>query len=162
MMFGWGIGNDEVPELVKFGDLQLQLNKLYYKNFLSLRDNNNINIPSFKQVKVSDEFVRLIMNLVKGKFPSKSELEQLNSNEKNLFDRIIHLAKLHKNSSLEKHLDKNIVDELKSKLSLIEEDINAGNNSKELVKDMEKILMILVDYGCITYKNAKKHILQFI
>jgi len=162
VMFGWGIGNEKLPELVKFGDLQLQLNKLYYKNFLSLRDKNNINIPSFNQVKVSDDFVKLMMNLVKGKLPSKMELELINSNEKNLFDRIIHLAKLHKNPSLEKHLDKNLVDELKQKLSLIEQDINAGNNSKDLVKEMEKILMILVDYGCITYKNAKSHIRQFI
>ena len=161
-MYGQGITNEEIPDEVSFGNLKLKLNKLFYKNFFSLVDKNGINIPSFKQVKVSDSFVKLIMNMIKNKFPSKSELENLNQNEQNLFDRIIHLAKLHKNPQLEKNVNKTIEDELKRELSLIEADINAGNNNKELVRDMEKLLMALVDYGCINYKNAKKHISQYI
>jgi hypothetical protein len=161
-VFGWGIHNEEIPDEVSFGSLKLKLNKLFYKNFLSLVDKNGINIPSFKQVKVSDDFVKLIMNITKNKFPSKNELENLNQNERNLFDRIIHLAKLHKNPNLEKKMNVSIQDELKNQLSLIEQDINAGNNNKEMVRDMEKILMNLVDYGCITYANAKKHISQYM
>jgi hypothetical protein len=161
-VFGWGIHNEEIPDEVSFGSLKLKLNKLFYKNFLSLVDKNGINIPSFKQVKVSDDFVKLIMNITKNKFPSKNELENLNQNERNLFDRIIHLAKLHKNPNLEKKMSGSIQDELKNQLSLIEQDINAGNNNKEMVRDMEKILMNLVDYGCITYANAKKHIKQYM
>ena len=161
-MFGWGINNEEIPDETSFGSLKLKLNKLFYKNFLSLVDKNGINIPSFKQVKVSDNFVRLIMNITKGKYPSKIELENLNQIERNLFDRVIHLAKLHKNPHLEINMNNSIKDKLKHELNLIEEDINAGNDNKELIKDMEKILMNLVDYGCITYKNAKKHISQYL
>ena len=102
------------------------------------------------------------MNITKDKFPSKMELENLNQTERNLFDRVIHLAKLHKNPHLEKNINKSIEETLKKELNLIEEDINAGNNNKELVREMEKILMSLVDYGCITYKNAKKHINQYL
>ena len=161
-LLGAGIENDPIDEVVPFGSVFLQLKKLYYKNIVCIKDKQNNNIKSFKNTKVSNDFVKIIMNLIKNEYPTKNEINKLTEKEKNLFERLIYLAHLHKKEGLEKHINDDTINELKHKLKLIEEDINAGNNNKELLKELENILMTLVDYKAITYKSARNHYLQYL
>ena len=59
---GFGIQMEKIPEKVKFGKLVILLDKLYYKNILAAKHHNMISIVGLKNTKVSDKFVKIIMN----------------------------------------------------------------------------------------------------
>ena len=63
--YGWGIQDPEmeIPTYSKFGNLVMLLNKLYYKNILSIKTNRHHAIDGLNSTKVSDTFVEIIMKL---------------------------------------------------------------------------------------------------
>ena len=54
--YGWGINHpdEEIPTYAKFGNLVILLNKLFYKNILSLKTKSGHTIDGLKNMKVSD------------------------------------------------------------------------------------------------------------
>ena len=55
-MKGWGMKHDEdVPKLANFGKNTILLNKLYYKNILSVKDKKMHSVEHMPNVKVSDK-----------------------------------------------------------------------------------------------------------
>ena len=93
---GFGIKTENLPETEHFGKVLLLLHKLYYNNILSVKYHNKINIKGFKNVKVSDKFVKIIMNSLSGKHPTTADINAWSINEKQVYDRLIYLAKLNK------------------------------------------------------------------
>ena len=63
LTFGWGMNHNEVPKHVKFGKNILLLNKLYYKNILSVKDSNMHAIEHFPNVPVSETLVKIIFDV---------------------------------------------------------------------------------------------------
>ena len=63
--FGWGISHpdEELPTYAKFGNLTILLNKLFYKNTLSLKTKTGHTIDGLKNTKVSDALVEVIMKM---------------------------------------------------------------------------------------------------
>lgn len=155
---GWGIDlPEELPKVVKFGKLNLLLDKLYYKNQLSVKDHNNINIPAFKVIKVSDEFVNIIMKLLKNNKLSKFDIESIPSREVEVLDRLLVLSGLHKTQS---HTKDKTLEKLKERLQLVEGQISAGNNNEELLVELYELLYKISDFGAISKKQAKEHFNQ--
>jgi len=72
------------------------LDKLYHENILSVKYNSNVNIPGFTNTKVSDQFVKIIMDIYDNKEPKQKDLHNLNRDEKALFDKLMFQSKLHK------------------------------------------------------------------
>ena len=93
---GWGINNEEIPQKVKFGRLLLLLNKLYYKNILSLKNQSGQAIEHFANAKISDALVEIIYRLCKNENINISLIKLLNNDEKQLLDTILYMAGLHK------------------------------------------------------------------
>ena len=159
--FGWGMHSHEkeIPKTSKFGNCIILTHKLFYKNILSLKDKSLHSIEGLKNAKVSNKFVEIIMNILNGKDIPKNVINSLNSSEKELYNQIIHL------SGLNKHLHHNgseeIINELKHRMELLEGEIQAGNNNKELVNELREILMKLYHYGVISLVAAKKYLKQF-
>ena len=158
--YGWGIHHDkEIPKYSKFGHCILLTQKLYYKNILSMKDKSLHSIEGLKNAKVSDKFVEIIMNIVSGKDVPKHIISSLSSVEKELYNQIIHI------SGLNKHLhhtgSDDIVKGLKNRMELIEGEIEAGNNNKELLVELRDVLMKLYHYGAISLISAKKYLQQF-
>lgn len=155
---GWGVDiPEELPKVVKFGKLNLLLDKLYYKNQLSVKDHNNINIPAFKVIKVSDEFVNIIMKLLKNNKLSKFDVESISSREVEVLDRLLVLSGLHKTQS---HTKDKTLEKLKERLQLVEGQISAGNNNEELLVELYELLYKISDFGAISKKQAKEHFNQ--
>ena len=79
---GWGINNEEIPQKVKLGILLLLLNKLYYKNILSLKNQSGHAIEHFANVKISDALVEIIYKLCKNENINNSLIKLFNNDEK--------------------------------------------------------------------------------
>ena len=89
--YGWGIQDPEmeIPTYSKFGNLVMLLNKLYYKNILSIKTNRHHAIDGLNSTKVSDTFVEIIMKLYYHE-DVESLIKKLNTDEKNLLNSILY------------------------------------------------------------------------
>lgn len=153
MGYGLGLPKDIPKELIPFGRCKLHLYKLYYDNELVLKDGSGFNIPGLRNVKVSDEFVELIMKIHNKENISQSYIKKLSKGEQELYDLVIFKCGL-------KNLDidhKTNVKKLKEKLATIEGEIEAGNDNKEVLKELYDVLQQLVIYKSINVSEAKKH-----
>ena len=54
---------EEIPKVVNFGKNKLLLNKLYYNNILSVKDQKMHSIENMPNKHVSDQFVKVIYNI---------------------------------------------------------------------------------------------------
>jgi len=155
---GYGLHSEKIPEQAQFGKIILLMKKLYYHNILSVKHHNGLSIHGMPNVKVSEKFVRVIMNLLEGIYPTHTEINGLKMNEKELYDRLIYLADLHKKVP---HNAEQTVHELKKRLELLEGEKGAGNNSPLLKKEVKKTLLGLKGFGVITNKDMISHLSQF-
>jgi len=82
----YGYGLNKIPETAQFGKNIILLKKLYYNNILSIKDRNLHNIEGLKNVPVSDNLVKIIMDIVTKQKPSIYNINKLKSDEKELYN----------------------------------------------------------------------------
>jgi hypothetical protein len=155
---GWGIKQEEVPDIVPFGKIKIALHKLFYKNILSARHNNLGRIAGFQNVKVSDDFVAIIMKMIRGEKVIKQEIDALQKSEQMLYDTLLSLANLHKRAPNNRDAT---ITALKERLELVGGSIDAGNDNRALVKELYNIVHALKNFGVISNKEATKYLSQF-
>lgn len=153
-ILGYGI-KDETPEYVEFGKYILLLKKLFLKNILSLQKKNHQKIAGFKNYNVSNEFVNLIMKILKKENISTSDIANLKIGEKELLDNLLSLCELNKKIITGSGID--TISKVKEQLKLIEGQIEAGNNNPVLKDELYKTLFKLVNFGAISEKQARAH-----
>ena len=154
----YGMGVEKLPQLCPFGKVLIRLDRLYYKNILSVLTHTKVNIAGFKPCPVSDEFVNIIMKLCKGEQPTSSDLKTLKLNEKELYDTLLYLSGSHK--SVDINTMDTTIEKLKEKLKVVEGEISSGNNNKKLLTELLDILNKLSHLGVITRPQANKHFKQ--
>lgn len=152
---GWGIKNDDVPKMADFGNVKILLNKLFYKSILSVKDKKSNNIHGFPAIRVSQPFVDIVMKLFNGDNLSKNDLNILPTNEHELYDRLMYISGLKKSNATS--IDTTI-DEIKKRVELVQGQIEAGNNNKDLLNELTSLLNKLVNFGVLTRNQMKKHI----
>lgn len=158
-VFGWGISHpdEEIPTYAKFGNMVILLNKLFYKNILSLKTKTGHTIDGFKNTKVSDTFVEIIMRMYRDENVDNL-IKNLNSSETNIYNSILYMAGLHKKFK-SKHTD--TLEELKENFKVCEGQIIAGNNNPEVLKELKEILLKLHHLNAISIPAIKKYLKQF-
>jgi hypothetical protein len=167
-MKGWGMKHDEdVPKLANFGKNIILLNKLYYKNILSVKDKKMHSVEHMPNVKVSDTLADIIFNMCKNanaNKPTKETLDTLKSSERVLFDLLLYVSGLSKSKSISavsgNSKDKHIK-ELKERLKLVEAEIQAGNNNPVVKAELKDIVNKLVLYHVISQNNGKEYLQQY-
>ena len=168
LMKGWGMKHDEdVPKLANFGKNIILLNKLYYKNILSVKDKKMHSVEHMPNVKVSDTLADIIFNMCKNanaNKPTKETLDTLKSSERVLFDLLLYVSGLSKSKSINavsgNSKDKHIK-ELKERLKLVEAEHQAGNNNPVIKAELKDIVNKLVLYHVISQNNGKEYLQQF-
>ena len=155
--YGEGLKHQELPKSCKLGKIEVDLNKLFHKNILSIRQ-KGYKLNGVKNVSVGDEFVQVIIQLCKGIYPSTKDLNKLGLHEHEIFDSLLHLAGLHKR--VEHTADKTIP-KLKQRLELIGGEIQAGNTNKSLKDEMRDIVYKLHHLNEITQNAATDYLKQF-
>ena len=153
--YGMGIPKSQEPKLVPFGNIMLSLPNLKYKNTLAIRTHNNKTIGGLPNIKISAKLTSILLNLIEHIQPTHEEINRLTVQERHIYDKVVYLGKLHK--SLPNTNDKSI-SELKKRLSLLEGEINIGNNSPQISSEIKSILKSLTDFHVITKKQMKEYI----
>ena len=156
---GYGIINDNIPKQVNFGKNIILLNKLYYKNILSVKDQNLHVVEYLPNVKVSDNFVDIIFSMTKNKQPSKETINNLSTDEQHLLDTLLYISGI-KSASVSSNKD-DIIKELKEKLRLAEGQIKAGNDNPLVKEELKDIIKKLYLYNVVSLKNSKEYLKQF-
>ena len=156
--WGWGIHQESIPESVPFGKIRLMLHRLYYKNVLSIRRPDGTNITGFPNTPVSHEFVELLMRMIKGHNPKHTEISSLKTIEMHLYNRLITVAGLHKTHSIDSNKS---IEHLKHQLTLIQGEIEAGNDSLSIRTELYRVVQALKNFGSITAKDAMEFLKQF-
>jgi hypothetical protein len=164
-MYVWGLNKEVITNHAKFGKNIILLDKLCYKNILSIKDKKMHSVEHLPNVKVSDTLADIIINMCKKEHPAKQTLDTLSSSEKQLFDLILYVRGLRK----DKHAnqtenasgkDANIK-ELKERFKIVEAEIQAGNNNPVVKTELKQIINKLVLYHVISQNNGKKYLQQF-
>jgi hypothetical protein len=61
---GYGLKTESIPDICHFGKNIILLKKLYYNNILSVKNKKMHAIEYFTNVKVSDNFVDVILQII--------------------------------------------------------------------------------------------------
>jgi hypothetical protein len=101
-MIGWGLNKEAITKHANFGKNIILLDKLYYKNVLSIKDKRMHSVEHLPNVKVSDTLADIIISMCKNEQPTKQTLDTLNSNERQLFDILLYVSGVRKS----KHVNK--------------------------------------------------------
>ena len=163
MYLGEGIKKlkEEVPKFFLFGKVMILLDKLYYKNTLSIKDKKKQNIQGLPNSKVSNEFVSIIMKMIKEESPTfKDDIYELSEKEQELFTILMYKSGFYKETPTN---NKIIIKKLKDRLKLVEGEIKAGNNNTDNFKELYEIIFKMTNLGVISlsagrtyYKEIKK------
>lgn len=147
----------DIPNLIEFGKVKISPRKLYYNNTLAIKHKSGNSLGGLPNVQVSDKFVSIIMNLLKGQKPTLKDFTQLDLNEKGVYDSLVYIA------GLQKEVDNNFGEtkqHLKNRLELVEGEIGAGNTNPKLKKELHSLLGKMAHTGMIGYGDAKRHYLN--
>jgi len=154
--YGEGVPHETLPKSCKLGKVEVDLNKLFYKNVLSVKQ-KGFKISGLKNAPVGDDFVKIVMELCKGVQPSTKELNKLGS-ESQIYDALLHVAGLHKRVE---HTANKTVETLKNRMTLILGEMEAGNTNKSLLSELRDIVFKLHHLGEITQNAASDFLKQF-
>ena len=164
-IYGWGLNKEAITKHANFGKNIILLDKLYYKNILSIKDKKMHSVEHLPNVKVSDTLADIIINMCKNEQPTKQTLDTLSSSERQLFDVLLYVSGVRKS----KHIglkenasakDANIK-ELKQRFKIVEAEIQAGNNNPVVKAELKEIINKLVLYHVISQNNGKKYLQQY-
>lgn len=144
----------DLPKKIEFGKIHISPKKLYYDNVLAIRHKSGKAFSGVPDSSVSDKFVSIIMNLLKGTKPSLKDFSTLDVNEKGLYDSLIYMAGLQKEVDNTFNETKN---SLKKRLELLEGEIGAGNNNPKLKKELLYLLSKMVKTGMVGGGDAKRY-----
>jgi len=151
---GLGISKKDEPKLVPFGNIVINYPNLKYKDTLTIKTHLHKTIGGVPNKKISKKLTSIILNLLERIQPTQDELYRLTTEERQIYDRLIHLAKLH--TELPNTNDKSVSD-YKKRLKLLEGEIEIGNNSPTIVKEIKHILQCLKELHAITEKQKKQY-----
>ena len=149
-----GIGIPHYPKLTRFGKVMISPDKLYFKNLLIIRSHNGKPLTGLTNTHVSDVMVSILMKALEGHKISKSELNLLSQREKHMYDNLMYMSGGHK---VHEHSMDKSSQEMKNRLELIEGELEAGNNSELLKKELHGLLHKMAHSGLITLSAAAKH-----
>lgn len=154
-IWGYGVETAKIPKVCPFGKVAINLHNLFYKNILTVKHKNGINIPAFKNVKVSDNMVKLVMKQCQGQSIRRADYENLTVLEREIYDKLIYVAGLHKTT--EHHSVDKSKENYKNRLEVIVGEIEAGNNNPDLLKQLYEILHTLVSFNVLANNEAKRY-----
>ena len=146
-----GVGIPNYPKLTPFGKVMISPDKLYFKNVLVIRNSHGKPLTGITNAKVSDVMVSILMKCLHGERISKSEINLLSQAERHMYDNLMWMSGAHK---VHDHSIDKTAEEMKYKLALIEGELEAGNNSELLKKELHGLLHRMARHGLISVAHA--------
>jgi hypothetical protein len=154
---GYGIKNI-LPKKIEFGALTINSGKLWDEHTLSVRDKNGYMVHGMPSAKISNEFVEIILKIVKGDKITQHEIKSLKIGERELYDLLLEKARIIKELPNTKT---DTIAELRTKFNVLQGEYEAGNTNTELITDLIKTAKKLHMLKVITGKQLKEFVTQF-
>ena len=110
---------------------------------------------------MSDNLSNVVMKIVNGGSITKTDLNSLNQGDRQIYDRLLKMSCLHKDNE---HTFDESSKHMSERLRLIEGEVNAGNDSPELLREAHGILHSMANCKLISTRAAAshyKHLLSF-
>ncbi len=152
---GSGLKHENLPKFSQLGKIAIDPHALYYQNVLKVTTHNKHHLLGYKNRRVSEDMVTILMNLWKGTFPTGHDLKKLDVTEKELYDNLVHLAHLHK--KVEHNLPQTR-QAMKHRFELLNGEIGAGNTNKELRDELKQLLHKMAYGGMISHTQVGKYL----
>ena len=161
-VFGVGMNSDpkDIPAKISFGDNVLDLKKLYLKNIFGISDQKGRKIHGIKNTPVSDNFVKVIFNIINGKDLLGKDLSTLTSGEKHFLELVLATSGLHKKHNTGGSTQS--IEKVKHDYKIIIGEIESGNNGSEIKKKLYEILYSLAHLGAINKGQAQKQYKEIV
>ena len=159
---GGGIAHKILPSSFVFGRIKIDLNKLFYRNILSIKDRKGKQINGQMNKHVSDNFVEVIFKILEDRPITKTDLKNIH-NERILYDNLIVQSGIHKSKNIPTTIE-DTAPEMKNRLGLITGEIEAGNSNVALLKELPDLVFKMAQINLISrsaatnyYNNIKKN-----
>ena len=164
---GGGIAHKVLPSSFVFGKIKIDLNKLFYRNILSIKDRKGKQINGQMNKRVSDNFVEVIFKILEDRPITKTDLKNIYS-ERILYDNLIVQSGIHKSKNIPTTIE-DTAPEMKNRLGLITGEIEAGNSNVALLKELHELVFKMAQINLISrsaatnyYNNIKKNYFSHI
>ena len=139
-----------------FGKYNVRVNDLK-RGFFNIRYPSGAVIRPFPKQLISTTLRNIIVQIIYEKKFSEEEYETLDDSEKKLFDDLITFAKLDKCENIKYFKHKRYNDEERNadikRFNILRGELVAGNDSKEIVKELKKLLYKLLDQKVIQMRD---------
>jgi hypothetical protein len=152
---GSGIAYKVLPSNFAFGKIKIDLNKLFYRNILSIKDRKGKQINGQMNKHVSDNFVEIIFKILENRNITKTDLKNIHS-ERILYDNLIVQSGIHKSKNIPTTIE-DTAPEMKNRLGLITGEIEAGNSNKALLKELHELVFKMAQINLISRSAATNY-----
>jgi hypothetical protein len=147
-----------MQKLIGFGAIKISPAQLQLYDVLRVREPSKHSIRGLPDTRVSKDMVYILSKVMKGQSPSQTELNALSPKERSMYDAVIFKAKLH--TQVPHTADMSIAD-LKRRLALLEGEVQAGNNNKDIKKELNSVVRQLIELRAISTQNGRNYLKQF-
>jgi hypothetical protein len=144
-----------LPSSFVFGKIKIDLNKLFYRNILSIKDRKGKQINGQMNKHVSDNFVEVIFKILENKNITKTDLKNIHS-ERILYDNLIVQSGIHKSKNIPTTIE-DTAPEMKNRLGLITGEIEAGNSNVSLLKELHELVFKMAQINLISRSAATSY-----
>ena len=152
---GSGISHRALPSSFVFGRIKIDLNKLFYRNILSITDRKGKKMNGIMNKHVSDNFVEIIFKILENKNITKTDLKNIHS-ERILYDNLIVQSGIHKSKSIPTTIE-DTAPEMKNRLGLLTGEIEAGNSNVALLKELHELVFKMAQINLISRSAATSY-----
>jgi len=152
-----GMNIKNTPNFGKYYMSENYLNKGY---ILLRRKTGSISPITPKPVLASSKLINIIKDIIYSKSYDEEEFKKLNETEQRLFDDLLSFCKLDKLESIDfykhkKYSDKER-DEIQNRYRVLTGQLEAGNNNKEILKELKLLLFKMAEMRIITKADYNK------
>ena len=153
--FGYGMKNKS--NVVPFGVLMLNIDKLHNESKLKLTYKNGNMVKEIKLTAVSDSYIDMVNDILQGKKFNERKFKMLPEDEKYLYKMMLKKSKLAGEIDVRlDNLTSSEIEKLKNEWAVVFGEINAGNNSRELHKRAKELINIFITKRMISKSEGLK------
>lgn len=143
---------EDIPQWEQFGRLMISPRHLYFKNKLVVADKKGKGIGGFITRQLSPHMANIITSILKDEQPK--EIHKMTPDEIVWYNAYLRKALLHKKFPTHD----NIPDELKRRMTVLEGQIDAGNDNKKIKDELCQIATYLQAYQYISKRDLNEYI----
>lgn len=142
-----------------FGKFIINYNELDNQK-LKIRYISGSQVPKMKNTTISNEFSSLLSHLLDTKQINYELIKQLSDKEKTLFNNLMDLSGLKKQLNYKTQKLEVSVKDLKTRYNILYGEIEAGNNSKEVIDELKIVINKLVEKKGLSITDANDMIAE--